>query len=180
MTTLLLDRRLALSTLARPLEARGDGFRLRATAAARTTAALAILLARRLRAAVRAVRVAALALFFFLANRRFTTRFDHRVRDRLRDQLHRANRVVVARDRHRDEIRIRVRVDDGDDRDVQLVRFADADALLLRVDDEHQPGQPAHVANAVQIFRELLTLAAEHELLLLGVVLELAALFTAG
>src|SRR6185312_818074 len=161
-------RGLALTTLARSLETGGDGFRLRA-AAARTTTTLAILFASRLGATVGAVGVA-LALFLFLADRRFAARFDDRIGNRLRDQLDRANRVIVARNGNRDEIRIGVRVDDRDDRNSELVGLADADALLLGIDDEHQARQAAHVADAVQILRELLTLAAEHELLLLRVV----------
>src|SRR3954447_19058712 len=122
---------------ARALEARGDRFRL-GTTTARATTTLLVVFTGRLGATIRAVGVAAFGFFFFVADRRFATRFDDRVGDRMRDQLDRTNRVVVAGDRHRDEIRIRVGIDDRDDRDVQLVRFADADALLLRIDDEHQ------------------------------------------
>src|SRR5262249_9123325 len=150
------------------LEPGSDRLGLRATAT-RTATTLAILLTRRLGAAVGAVRVAALGLFFFRTDGRLAARLDDRVSDRLADQLDRADRVVVAGDRHRDQVRIRVRVDDRDDRNAELVGLTDADALLLGVDDEHQPRQPPHVANAIQVLRQLLALAAEHELLLLRV-----------
>src|SRR3569833_872979 len=164
--------------LARSLETRSDGFGL-GTAATRPATTLLVVFTRGLGATVGAVRVGAFLLFLFLTDRRFTTRFDNRVGDGLRDQLDGANRVVVAGDRNRDQIGIGVRVDDRDDRDVELVRFADADALLLRIDDEHEAREAAHVANTVQVLRELLALAAEHELLFLGVVLEFTAFLAA-
>src|SRR6185295_18222879 len=144
----------------RSLEPRGDCFWL-GTAAPRATLTLALFFASRFGATVRAIRIA-LALFLFLTDGRFTTRLDDRVGDRLRDQLDRANRVVVAGDRNRDEIRIGIRVDDGNDRDVELIAFVHADALLLRIDDEHEARQAAHVANAIQVLRELLALATQH------------------
>src|SRR5690606_715433 len=56
-----------------------------------------------------------------------------------------AGGVVVARDRIGDAIRIRVGVENGDDRDVQLAGLKDGDSLLVGVDHEHDVGDAAHV-----------------------------------
>src|SRR5689334_4610320 len=81
----------------------------------------------RLAAAVGAVRRLTLAFLDLLAHRRRLPRLDDRVGDGVGDQLHGPNRVVIPRDRHRDEVRIGVRVGDGDDRDVELIRLVDGD-----------------------------------------------------
>src|SRR5262245_47502915 len=164
---------LAFTALASRLEAGRDGFRLGATTAWPATT-LAIRLAFRFGATVAAVRVALLLLDLF-AHRCLTPSLVDRVGHRLRDQLHRANRVVIAGDRYGDQIGIGVRVDHGHDRNVELVRLADGDALLLGIDHEQESGESRHLLDAAEILPELLTLAREHELLLLGVVLELAA-----
>ena len=69
---------------------------------------------------------------------------------------------------------IAVRVDDGDDRDAELVRLGDADVLLLGVEDEHRLGQLRHVADALQVALELLELTPDDERLLLRHGLEVA------
>src|SRR5205823_3173723 len=73
-----------------------------------------------------------------------------------------------------DHFRVRVRIHDGDHRNAELVRLGDRDALLLRIHDEQRSRQPAHVLDARQVLLELDALAVEQQLLLLGVVLELA------
>ena len=156
------------------LEPRSNCFRLR-TPSARTTLPLSIAVAFRLGAVVGAVRVR-LRLFLFSANRCFAARFDDRVSDRVRDQLDRLDRVVVARNRNGDEIRIGVRIDERDDRNSQLVRLGYRDALLLGVDHEHQAGKTAQVLDAAQVLRKLVALTGHHQLLFLGVVLEIPAL----
>src|SRR6185295_3292976 len=88
----------------------------------RTTAAVADL---RLRAAATAATLAVTRLELLAALRAL----DDRVAHALRDELDRANRVVVARDHVVDEIRIAVRVGDGDDRDAELLRLAHRDRL---------------------------------------------------
>src|SRR3954447_24338701 len=128
---------LGLSTLG-PLEVGGDRFGLGAAAAGAATT-LVVAVARGLGAALRAVgHLAFLAVLGLLARRCLATRFGDRVGDRAGDQLHGADRVVVAGDRHGDEVGIGVRVDDGDDRDAELVGLGHGDLLLLRVDDEHE------------------------------------------
>ncbi len=69
---------------------------------------------------------------------------------------------------------IAVRVDDGDDRDAELVRLGDADVLLLGVEDEDRLGQLLHVADALQVALELLELAPDDERFLLRHGLEVA------
>src|SRR4030095_14279873 len=141
----------------------------------RSAPALPVLtLACRLGATIGAVGVA-LTLFRFLANRGLAPRLNDRFGQGSSDELDRPDRVIVTSDGHRDEIWVGIRVDDGDDRNAQLVRLADGDPLLLRVDDEHESGQARHVPDTVEILRKLLTLATEHELLFFRVVLELAA-----
>src|SRR6185369_3751654 len=101
----------------------------------RTAAATLVAIARGLGAPLGAVGHRTLgALLGLLAHGRLAARLGDGVGDRLGDQLHRTDRVVVAGDRHRDEVRIGVRVDDRDDRDAELVGFGDGDLLLLGVD----------------------------------------------
>src|SRR5688572_17201655 len=124
-------RCLALGRFAAGLEPGRDRLGLRATTT-RTPTALLVGIVRRLHAAVGAVR-RLLAFLILRADWRRKARFGDRIGDGLRDQLHRANRIVVARDRYGDEIRIGVRVDNADDRNAELVRLVDGDLLLLRV-----------------------------------------------
>src|SRR5256885_17003425 len=56
----------------------------------------------------------------------------------------------------------------------ELVRLRHRDALLLRVHYEQRARQPAHVLDAREVLLELQALAFEQQLLLLGVMLELA------
>ena len=114
-------------------------------------------------------------LFDFLAHRRLATRLDDRIGDRLGHQLHGANRVVVARDWNRDQIRIGVRIDERDDRDAQLIGLVHRDPLLLGVDHEHETGKTRKVLDSGKVLRKLVALTAHHQLLFLGVVLEITA-----
>src|SRR5256886_13271257 len=79
----------------------------------------------------------------------------------------------MSGDRHADQVRVCVGVDDRHHRDAELVRLRDGDALLLRVHDEQRARQAAHVLDAGEVLLELQTLAVEQQLLFLGVVLEL-------
>src|SRR5690606_22803455 len=65
-------------------------------------------------------------------------------------------------------VRIAVRVDDPDDRNLQLARLVDRDLLLLRVDHEQRVGQPAHRPDAVQVPLQLALLLLGAGDLLLG------------
>src|SRR5260221_1649249 len=162
------------------LQVRSDCFGLRA-AAARTPATTLVALHRGLRTPLGAVRHRALgALFGLRANRRRKARFGDGVRDGLGDQLDRADGVVIARDRNGDEVGIRVRVHDRDDRDAKLVGFGDGDLLLLCVDDEHEARRARETPDAAQILPELVLFTRHHEAFLLRVVLPLAALDAAG
>src|SRR3954470_362221 len=100
------------------LQVRGDRFGLGA-AAARTAAALLVAtITRGLGATLRAVRHRAFLPFLGLfANRSRETRLGNRVGNGLGDELDGTDRVVIAGDRHGDEVGICVGVDDRDDRD---------------------------------------------------------------
>ena len=96
---------------------------------------------------------------------------EDRVGHLRREEPDGADRVVVARDHVVHEIRIAVRVDDGDDRDAENVRFLDGDVLLLGIDHEERVGKLVHLLDAGQILLELLLLPLEPQPLLLGQVL---------
>src|SRR5579862_3549978 len=154
------------------LETSGDRFGLGA-ATTWATLPLALRLRLRLRPTVRAVGIR-LGLFRLDPRWGFSARFQNSVGNRLGDQLDRADRIVVSGNRHRNEIRIGVRIDDRHDRDRQLVALVDGDALLLRIDDEHEARRSAHVPNAVEVLHELVLFPRQHELLFLRVVLEVS------
>src|SRR2546422_4142401 len=154
------------------LEPRGDRFRLGPPLA---PGRLLLPLARHLRLDPGLGRVGhALAFLTVLAQRLLAPGLRDDVRQRRRDQRYGADRVVVARHRYGDQVGIRVGVHDGDHGDAQLVGFGHRDALLLRVHDEQGPGQACHVLDTRQVLLELDALAVEEQLLLLGVVLEVA------
>src|SRR6266498_2403808 len=153
------------------LQARGDRLRLRPPLAARR---LLLLLPFRLRLDAGLGRVRhRFAFLGHLAQRRLASRFADHIRDRGGDERDGADRVVVAGDRHRDQVGVRVRIHDRDHRDAELVGLGHRDALLLRVHHEQRAGQPAHVLDAREILLELRPLAVEEQLLLLRVALEL-------
>src|ERR1051325_9270242 len=154
------------------LEPRRDRLRLGPPLAPRR---LLLLIAFRLRLDARLGRVGhALALFGRIVQRHLAARFADHVRDRRGDQRDRPDRVVVAGNRHVDQVGIGVRVHDRDHRNPQLVRLGDGDPLLLRVHHEQRAGQAAHVLDAGEILLQLHPLPVEQQLLFLGVVLELA------
>src|SRR6185369_4799823 len=93
--------------------------------------------------------------------------FEDRVGDRLGVQRDRLRRVVVAGDDVVDPDRRVVRVDDGDDRDAELLRLGDRDLVEAHVDDEERVGQRVHVLDATDVLLELGELALEHQRFLL-------------
>ena len=62
----------------------------------------------------------------------------------------------------------RVGVEDRHDRDAELARLLDRDRFLVGVDDEQHVGHAAHLLDAAQRALELVALARQVELLLLG------------
>src|SRR5687768_12899759 len=168
---------LALGCVTAGLETCGNCFGLRAAPTRATTAALVGIIGR-LHATIGAVRCL-LAFVFIRAHWRGEACLRDRISDRLHDQLDRADRIIVAGDRHGNEIGIGIRVDDADDWNPELVRLVDGDLLFLRVDDEEEAWQPRHVPDAGQILLQLLPLTRQEELFLLGVVLEFAAFLAA-
>ena len=67
-----------------------------------------------------------------------------------------------------DAVRVGVAVEHRDDRDLQLVRLLDRDRLLVRVDDEQDVGQAAHLLDAAERALELVAVARQLEQLALG------------
>src|SRR5437667_179452 len=133
---------------------------------------LLVALGLRLDAGLRGVRHA-FALLGRLAQRRLPARLPDQVRGRGGEERRRADRVVIAGERHADQVRGRVALHDRDHRDPELVRLRHRDTLLLRVHHEQCAREPAHVLDAGEVLLELQTLAVEQQLLFLGVVLEL-------
>src|SRR5690606_22833978 len=97
---------------------------------------------------------------------------EHRVGGGARVQLHRADRVVVARDGVVHQRRVVVGVDHRDHRDAQLAGFLDRDVLVADVDHEQRVGQAVHVLDAAQRGFQLLALAAQAQHLVLDQLLE--------
>jgi hypothetical protein len=79
-----------------------------------------------------------------------------------------AQRVVVPGDDVVNLVWVGVRIDDADDRNLQLPSLIDRDLLLARIDDEHRVGQPRHHPDAFQVLEELALLLLGPGDLLLG------------
>ena len=88
------------------------------------------------------------------------------------NQAHRPDRIVVPRNRIIDQVRIRVGIRDGNDRNSQSVRFPDRDDLTLGVHHKNRTGEAAHVLHAREIFVEPKALSLKEKALLLRVELE--------
>ena len=89
------------------------------------------------------------------------------VGDDARQQAHRADRVVVARDRELELIRVGVGVEDADHRDAELARLVDGEVLALRVDDPDGGRGLLQVADTTERLVQLVELALLEEKLLL-------------
>ena len=70
----------------------------------------------------------------------------------------RADGVVVSGNDDVGFVRIGVRVDQADDRDVEAPRLAHGELLLLEIDDEDRVGLALHVGHAAEVRLELLEL----------------------
>ncbi len=90
------------------------------------------------------------------------------VGDDARQQRDGADRVVVARDRVLDLVRVAVGVEDADDRDAELARLVDGEVLLLGVHDPHRRRRLGQVPDATEALLQLVALATLDEELLLG------------
>src|SRR5436190_7806740 len=99
---------------------------------------------------------------------------DRGVGELFHDELDRAHRVVVARNRKVDQVRIAVGIDQRDRLHAELLRFLNRDVLAARVDDEHQAGHALHAADAFEVRLDLRALAIERRLHLLRVSFDLA------
>jgi hypothetical protein len=98
-----------------------------------------------------------------------TFAFDDCVSDTFRIELDGAHGVVVARNWIVDAFGRAVRIDDGDDRDAELARFAHGDLLVAHVDHEYGRRQRVHSLDAAERLLEFLQLAGETEHLFLRV-----------
>ena len=85
-----------------------------------------------------------------------------------RQQADCTNRIIVARNRVINNVGIAVGVEDRDNGDVQLARFANGEGFLVGVDDPDCTRNAAHIANTTEGARELLLLTTHHEEFLLG------------
>src|SRR5205807_8403452 len=65
---------------------------------------------------------------------------------------------VIARDDVLNGLGVAVAVDNGHNRDVQLVRLGDGEALLATVDDEERTGKPPHVGHSAEVALEAVEL----------------------
>ncbi len=92
----------------------------------------------------------------------------------LRDQVRRADGVVISGDDEVGFVRIGVRVDQADDRDAEPTRLAHCQLFLLQVDDEDRVRLALHVGDPAEVRLELLELACEGDPLLRGKQLELS------
>ena len=64
----------------------------------------------------------------------------NRLGNGLCDQLDRPNRIIIARDRIVDQIRIGIRVGNGDDRNPEAMGLGNRDALSTDIHDEDGAG----------------------------------------
>src|SRR3990170_2120396 len=100
---------------------------------------------------------------------------QHAVGDAGGDELDGADRVVVGRDRIVDDVRVAVRVDEGDDGGAGAQRLRDGDVFLRRVDDEDAARQVRHLLDAAQVAVEANDLLFRAQPLFLREVVLLAA-----
>jgi hypothetical protein len=77
------------------------------------------------------------------------------------DDLNRLHRVVIRSDGVVDQRRVAVCIDDRDDRNIELVRFADRVELIADVDDDESGRQALHRGDAVEVAMELFSPAGE-------------------
>jgi methionyl aminopeptidase len=160
---------------ARRAAARGGGSLLGRGAAARRggLAAVAVVLGDRVAFRVEFDEFIVVAR----AGRRGRLAFEHRVGGGAGVELHRTDRVVVARDRVVDQGRVVVGVDHRDDRDAELLGFQHRDVLVPDVDHEQRVRQAVHVLDAAQRLLELLALATQLQHLVLDQLREAAVGF---
>src|SRR4029453_14169810 len=88
--------------------------------------------------------------------------------DRLTVEADSAAGIVVARNREGDALRVRVRIEDGDDRDAKDVWFLYRQLFLVGIDDEHDVRKAAHVADAAKRILQLVALTGQLQHFLLG------------
>src|ERR1700680_3642 len=80
----------------------------------------------------------------------FRATLDDCVRNFTRHEFDGTDCIVVAWNRIIDLVRVAIRVDDGDDRNLELTGFEDGDALFARIDDVERVWQTRHVFDAAE------------------------------
>ena len=94
--------------------------------------------------------------------------FGDRVGNHASEQAHRANRVVVSGNRELDLVGVRVGVEDSDDGDSELRRFAHGEVFALGINDPDRARSLGEVSDSTERLVELVELAALHQEFLLG------------
>src|SRR5262245_40078237 len=108
-----------------------------------------------MRAAVGSALVLPLAHGFRLDRFLSIAPVNHRLSNPRGEQPNRAERVVVSRHDEIHFIRIAIRIDDADDRNLELAGFVDRDFFLLRIDDKYGIREPRHATDALKILLKL-------------------------
>src|SRR6185437_3797372 len=93
--------------------------------------------------------------------------FEHGIGDAARVEADGAAGVIVAGNDVSDRTRIVIRVDDGDDRDAELLRLGDGNLVIADVDDENRIRQRAHVLDPAETLLQLVLLARQRQRLAL-------------
>ncbi|CAB4578739.1 unannotated protein [freshwater metagenome] len=94
--------------------------------------------------------------------------FGDGVRNHAGEQSDRTDRVVVTGNRELDFVRVRVSVENRNNRDSELGRFAHREVFALRVDHPDRAGGLGEVTDSAERLVELFELATLHEEFLLG------------
>ena len=96
------------------------------------------------------------------------TGFGNHIDHRCGNQRHRADRIVIAGNRYRDQIRICIGIDNSDHRNAEFVRLRDGDTFALRIHHEQRSREPPHPLDTLDIASELGALPFESQPFLLG------------
>src|SRR6266851_946285 len=93
---------------------------------------------------------------------------EHGTGDEVAIEMNGAHGVVIARNGISDAVGRGIRIENGDNRDLEHVGLVDRDRLLVGVDDEEHVGQTAHLLDAAKRALELVAVARQLEKLALG------------
>src|SRR5690606_26991944 len=91
-------------------------------------------------------------------------------------ELYGTDGVIITGDDVVNAFRAAVSIDNADHRNAQLVGFADGDALVIDVDDEHGVRQTAHILDTTQAAIQFFQITGAHQGFFLGQLVESAVL----